>query len=119
MTFVQRYAPHLLYILPALAFVAAGSAKLAGVPDLHASFAQMGLPVAFGYFIGLAEVAGAAGLLWSRTRVLAAAGLVVIMLGAIYYHVAYGVPSPIPAIILLGLLAGTIFVYRPDRGLAA
>ena len=109
---IKRYAPHLLYILPALAFAAAGAGKVAGVPDLLTSFNEMGLPNGFGLFIGLCEVAGAVGLLLSRTRLLAAAGLICIMVGAVYYHVAYSVPSPIPALVLAALLVATIVVFR-------
>ena len=45
--------------LTTLAFIAAGSAKLAGVEQMHLSFALMGLPAWFGYFIGASELAGA------------------------------------------------------------
>lgn len=119
MTTVRRTAPHLLYILAALAFAAAGAGKLARTPDLLAPFETMGLPLAFGLFIGLAELAGAAGLLWSRTRIAAAAGLSLIMLGALYFHLTYGVPSPIPALVLLALLVATIVVFRPSQTAAA
>ena len=109
---LRRYAPHLLYILPALAFAASGAAKLAGVPEVLQSFADMGLPPLFGTFIGICEIAGAIGLLIPRTRLLAAAGLIAIMLGAVYYHIAYAVPSPIPAFVLIALLAGSIWQSR-------
>ena len=59
--------------LSALAFAAAGVAKLMGVPMVHASFANMGLPSWFGYFIGICELAGAIGLLIRRLSGLAAA----------------------------------------------
>ena len=104
MSNVVRYAPYLLIILPALAFAAAGAGKLAGVPMLHESFATMGLPNWFGYLIGTAEVVGAIGLLLPQTRKSAASGLAFIMIGAIYYHVVYSVPSAVPAIVLLVLL---------------
>ena len=79
-----------------------------GVPALHASFEIMGLPGCFGYFIGLAEAAGAVGLLLACTRKLAAAGLSVIMVRAIYFHLAYGIPSAIPAAALLALCVLTM-----------
>ena len=53
MELIKKYAPALLYCLPALAFFAAGSAKLAGVPQVVKPFADMGLPAVFGLFIGL------------------------------------------------------------------
>ena len=54
----------------------------------------------------------------SRTRKLAAAGLIIIMIGAIYFHVAYAVPSALPATVLLVLCALTIY-WKWDRSAAA
>lgn len=104
MNALKKYGPHLFFILPAMAFVAAGIGKLMGIPMLHDSFATMGLPAWFGYFIGTCEIGGAIGLMIPRLRKSAAAGLAVIMVGATYFHMAYAVPSPVPAVILLVLL---------------
>lgn len=109
MNALNKYGPFLFFILPALAFAAAGIGKLMSVPMLHQSFSMMGLPGWFGYFIGSCELAGAVGLLLPQTRKLAASGLVIIMLGAVYFHVTYAVPSPVPAMVLLVLLALTIW----------
>ena len=109
MEFARKYGPHLFYILPALAFAAAGIGKLMGTPMMHQSFSMMGLPSWFGYFIGASELAGALGLLIIQTRKLAAAGLAIIMVGATYFHLAYGVPSAIPAVVLLVLCLLTIY----------
>ncbi|TPV54307.1 DoxX family protein [Aestuariibacter sp. GS-14] len=96
--------------LASLAFAAAGAAKLAGVEAVHTSFATMGLPVWFGYFVGLCELAGAIGIWLRRTRSFASAGLFIIMLGAIYFHVVYeAIPNAIPAIILAVL---TAFIFK-------
>lgn len=73
------------------------------------------MPPLFGHFIGFCEVAGAVGLLLARTRPFAACGLTVIMFGAIYYHVAYGVPSAVPALVLTLLLAATIWVFGRQK----
>jgi len=100
-------------ILVALAFGAAGTAKLMGVPQLHASFAIMGLPSWFGYFIGACELLGAIGLLIRPLSALAASGLVAIMLGAIFFHVYFEVVShALPALILSILLVIIIRVRR-------
>lgn len=106
---LKKYLPYLIFVLPALAFAAAGIGKLMGTPMLHESFAAMGLPAWFGYFIGASELAGAVGLLLPMTRKLAAAGLAVIMVGAVYFHVAYAVPSAVPALVLLVLMVLTIW----------
>lgn len=115
MDMIKKYAPAILYILPALAFLAAGSAKIAGVQEVLKPFVAMGLPSVFGLFIGTCEIAGAIGLLIPRTRVLAAIGLSLIMLGAAYYHISYKAPSPVPAFILLALLAATIWRARTAK----
>lgn len=116
---IKKYAPYLFFILPALAFAAAGSAKLVGVEALHGSFGMMGLPGWFGYFIGACQLAGAIGLLLPQTRKFAAAGLAIIMLGAIYFHIAYAVPSALPATILLILLLLTMWWTWPRRAAAS
>ncbi|MEJ6000812.1 DoxX family protein [Paucibacter soli] len=102
-------------VLLALPLLAAGSAKLAGVPQLHASFALLGLPVWFGYFIGAAEVAGAIGLFIRPLRAWAAAGLAVIMAGAIYFHVLHTpLAQGLPALVLLLLSLLVMRQARPD-----
>ena len=112
---IKKHAPALLYILPALAFLGAGSAKLSEVPEVIKPFAILGLPPAFGLFIGICEIAGGIGLLIARTRIPAAIGLSLIMLGAVYYHLAYQIPSAVPAMILLIFLAGSIWRTRKSK----
>lgn len=98
--------------LAALAFVGAGSMKLMGTPEMHMSFANMGLPTWFGYFIGTCEVAGGIGLLIRKLSAPAAAGLAIIMLGALGYHVTFPpLMAGIGALILL-ILVVTIFINR-------
>ena len=106
---IKAHAPRLFYILPAIAFLGAGIMKLIGTPELHQPFAMMGLPQWFGYFIGAAEAAGAVGLIIPQLRKLAAAGLSIIMVGAAYFHIAYGEPSPVPALVLLVLCLLTLY----------
>ncbi len=72
----------ILIVLTAFAFAAAGVLKLVGDPMFSDSFGKIGLPGAFGYFIGCCEIAGAVGLFIRRLATLAAAGLAIIMLGA-------------------------------------
>ncbi len=72
----------LMYGLAGL-FLFAGGAKLAGAKPLRDLFEQIKLPGVAMYAVGVAEVAGGAGLLWSPTRLWAAAGLALLMLGAI------------------------------------
>jgi putative oxidoreductase len=89
-----------------------GGAKLAGVRHVHASFAEMGLPGWFGYFIGACELLGAAGLFIRPFSALAAAGIAAIMAGALYYHLTYTpIAQALPALVLI-LLGGYIFMRR-------
>lgn len=114
MEFIKRYAIWCPIILSALAFGAAGTFKLMGTPELHQSFALLGLPGWFGYFIGAAEVAGAIGLLFARTRLLAAIGLAIIMVGAVYFHVVFTpLGQAIPALLLLGFM---LLIAHYQRG---
>lgn len=106
--------------LASLAFAAAGAAKLAGVEAVHASFATMGLPAWFGYFIGMCELAGAVGLWLRRTSPFASAGLFIIMLGATYFHVVYeAVPNAIPAIVLAVLTAFIFMTRKAESNVSA
>lgn len=112
MTFLQKYGVLAASVLLALIVGAAGIAKLMGVPMVHQSFAILGLPSWFGYFIGAAEVAGAVGLFIPRLSGHAALGLAIIGAGAVYFHVMHTpISQGVPAIVVL-LLALFIVVNR-------
>lgn len=106
---IGKWIPTVLLALP---LIGAGTAKLMGVEALHASFNAMGLPDWFGYFIGAAELAGGFGLLIPKLSALAATGIVPIMLGAVYFHIAYATPSAIPAVVFIALAVYTIVVRK-------
>lgn len=92
---------------------AAGSAKLAGVPEVLESFSILGLPSWFGYFIGACEVAGAIGLFINPLSALAASGLAMIMIGAISFHIMHTpLAEGIPALIAFSLV---IFIAIKQR----
>jgi uncharacterized membrane protein YphA (DoxX/SURF4 family) len=108
MTFFRKYGLLAACILLALPLIAFGGAKLAGVPQVHESFKVLGLPGWFGYFIGACEVAGGVGLFIKPLRSLAALGLCVILVGALYFHVTHPpLGAGVPALIYL-LLASWI-----------
>ena len=89
-----------------------GIGKLSGSEMMHASFATLGLPGWFGYFIGVCEVAGAIGIWIPRLSALAALGISIIMLGAIYFHIAHTpIAQAIPALVVL-ICCGYIFTQR-------
>lgn len=92
-----------------------GVMKLTGNPMAHQSFADLGLPGWFGYFIGACEVAGAIGIWLRPTSRLAALGIAIIMAGAVYYHVTFPpVQAGIPATVVL--LCSLFIVSRKGTG---
>ena len=112
MNFLQKYGVLIVSAVLALIVGAAGIAKLMGVPMVHQSFAILGLPAWFGYFIGAAEVAGAVGLFIRPLSSLAAAGLAIIGAGAVYFHVTHTPLSDgVPAFVVL-ILALFVAVKR-------
>lgn len=100
--------------LTAAAFLAGGIGKLMGVEMMHQSFAMLGLPVAFGYFIGVCEVSGAIGLFIKKLSSLAAIGLAIIMMGAMYYHIQYDPKGFIPAALLFVFSIIIFFARKKD-----
>ncbi|MGH7275437.1 MAG: DoxX family protein [Candidatus Rokuibacteriota bacterium] len=121
----MTYALWIVQGLLALIFLFAGGMKL--VQPLEVLTAQMPLPGLFVRFIGVAEVLGAIGLILPgllRIRPgltpLAAAGLVIIMIGATVFTLAGGdvVLALIPLVV--GLLSAFVAYGRwrlaPHRG---
>ena len=99
-------------IAAAALFAFAGIGKIMGNEMMLKSFSDLGLPTWFGLLIGVCEVAGAVGLLIRPLSGLAAGGLFLIMLGAIYYHVSFPpLSAALPAIILL-VITGWVFSRR-------
>ena len=105
----------ILQILLALAFIASGGNKLLHLADTVKGFGGMGFPSWFAYFIAGAEVLGGIALLVPGFVRLAAAGLILIMIGAAYVHatkIPGGLlPNGAPALGLLVLLV-VLFVLR-------
>jgi putative oxidoreductase len=100
--------------LLALAFIAAGGAKLPGVAVMVEMFDKVGLGQWFRYFTSLLEVAGAIGLLIPRYAFYAAVLLAIVMVGAIIAHVTVLGGSPAPAAVLL-VLSGIIAYLRGPK----
>ena len=99
-----------------LVMLMGGTMKLTGQPMALQSFADLGLPGIFATFIGVCEIAGAIGLWLRPTSRLAAMGLGVIMMGAVYYHVAFPpIEAGVPALVVL--LSCGLVVYRKGGGI--
>lgn len=99
-------------ILLALAFVSAGGMKLAGAPQFVALFDQIGIGQWFRLLTGTLEVAGGLLLLIPRTSIFGALLLVCVMIGAVFTHLAVIGGNPAPALVLLALSAGVLWLRR-------
>jgi uncharacterized membrane protein YphA (DoxX/SURF4 family) len=104
-------------------FVLVGISKLEGPSALRWAerFAQWGYPSATRPVVGVFEILGGLGVLIPRLRRLAAASLVVIMMGALCTHVMNAeLPRLIPPLVLGGL---ALLLYssppRPSSGQTA
>ncbi len=100
-------------IVLALAFGAAGAAKLAGVPMMVASFDAIGWGQWFRYVTGAIEVLGAVLMLIPATGLLAGLLLGGTMVGATVSHLLVVPGSPVPAIVLGSLCALVVHHLRP------
>jgi putative oxidoreductase len=101
--------------LVALTFIAAAGGKLAGAANMVEMFDKVGLGQWFRYFTGILEIVGAIGLLVSRYAFYAAVLLAVVMVGAIFAHVAVLGGSPAPAAVLLVLSAVIAYLRKPQQ----
>lgn len=98
--------------LLALAFAAAGTAKLYGVPMLVEEFEHIGLGQWFRYLTGSLEILGAVLIIVPSTVAFGAVLLCCIMIGAIFTHLFVIGGSPIPAIVLLALSGIVAYAKR-------
>lgn len=99
--------------LLALVFLASGGAKLASLQFEIDAFMRWGYPLWFMYLTGAIEVAGGLALLIPRLAGLAAAGLALMMTGAIMTHVIHAeLAMGIAATVLFSLLVGSAWVRR-------
>lgn len=102
--------------LLAASFLLAGTSKLFGAAPMRESFAAWGYSQRFRVFVGIAEVAGAIGLLLPATRRPAALGLSALMGGAIATHIANReVKNALPAV---GMLVSAAKLAAPSVGAA-
>ena len=89
----------------ALAFIAAGSAKLLGVPAMIALFDAIAIGQWFRYVTGGLEVLGAALLIVPRATAFGAALLVCVAAGAVAAHLTVLHTAPTAPAVLLALTA--------------
>ena len=113
----RAVASWVIVALLALAYAIVGLGKFG--PDSAEMFGAWGYPGWFAIVIGVLELAGAVGLLVPKTTRYAIIGLTVIMLGAVYTHLANGETTDVarPGI-FLALLWG-VWWLRGSRSLPA
>ena len=112
----RRVGSAVLRSLLTAVFLAAAGMKFAAVPFEVEGFARFGYPFWFMYVVGGLQLLGAM-LLWTRGCVaLGVALLAVLMVGAVGSHLLAGDPAlmPLPALVLLTLLAGVAYVRRSE-----
>jgi uncharacterized membrane protein YphA (DoxX/SURF4 family) len=94
-----------LQVLVALAFVAAGSGKLLGSPDMIALFGAVGIGQWFRYVTGSLEVLGALLHVVPGKTAFGAVLLACVMGGAVVAHLTVLHTAPTAALVLLALTA--------------
>lgn len=110
----QRRIVWAVRILLALAFGAAGIAKLAGVPEMVQVFDAIGFGQWFRYVTGAVEVLGAVLLLIPALGFVGGLVLFATMVGGVATHLLLIGGSPVPALVL-GLLSGFVaWRLRPN-----
>ncbi len=101
-----------LRILAAAAFLAAGGAKLAGVPMMVEIFDHIGIGQWFRVVTGLVEVVSAIALLVPATAAFGGLLLAVTMVFGVLTHLFVIGGSPVPAIVLLLITATVAWLHR-------
>lgn len=117
---MRKYiAPLLLWLISlflTIVFVKAGWPKFSNTSGWARAFVYWGFPTWFRILVGVIEVAGGLLLLVPQTAIYAAAGLAVIMLGAMGTHiVADGNPAAIYHEAVPLALLGVIVYLRTHR----
>lgn len=107
----------ILQILAAATFLLAGGSKLSGVAPMVEMFDKIGLGQWFRYLTAGLEVTGAILLLIPATVTLGGVLLAITMAGAIATHLFILGGSPVPAIVLLVMVATVTWYRRPGGGL--
>ena len=110
----RRIGAWILQGIIAAAFLAAGLAKLAGVPFMVELFEQIGLGQWFRVATGVVEVTGAVALLIPGLASIGALWLGFTMVCAVATHVIILHTSPAPAIVL-GVLNAVVVYLRRDE----
>lgn len=107
----QTIALWVLSIVLAAMFLFSGATKLLMLDKAKPMFVHYGYAAWFATFIGTCEALGGIGLLVPRLAALAAAGLSVIMMGAVYTHLSHQeISHALIPLVLLALLIAVVYI---------
>ncbi|HWL99194.1 MAG TPA: DoxX family protein [Nocardioidaceae bacterium] len=109
---VATVALWLLSASLALPVAMGGVAKLLGDQQMVDMFTDIGTGQWLRILVGGLEIAGAVGLAFPRVAGLAAAGLILLMLGAVVTNLVVLHISPVPPLIFLALAVGVATLRR-------
>ena len=109
---IKHYGLILIRVILAFTFFAAGSAKLAGVDMMVATYDTIGVGQWFRYLTGIIEISSAVLLFAPGKQAYGAALLVCTMIGAVLAHLFLLGPGSFPAIFLGALSGVVLFAYR-------
>jgi putative oxidoreductase len=115
---LRRSLSWTLRILGAAAFLAAGGAKLAGVPMMVEVFDHIGIGQWFRVVTGVIEVIGVVALLVPATAAVSGAFLALMMVVAAGVHLFVIGGSPVPALVLAVVTSAVAWIERASRGRA-
>ncbi|MFC0582463.1 DoxX family protein [Micrococcoides hystricis] len=87
---ILTWVAHIVAIAVGVLFVKEGIQKLMGDANALAPFTDFSWPIWFAYTIGVIEVAGAALLIFPKTRIASAVLLAAVMIGAAATNIANG-----------------------------
>lgn len=114
-TRTTNYLAWTLQVILTFVIGGGGILKLIGDPAMIEMFDDVGIGQWFRYLVGLLELTAAIGLLIPRLRVTAAAGLVLLLVGATITNVAVLEVSPFSALVWAVLAAAVVYLRRDER----
>lgn len=110
---VKSVALWVLQVLLAANFIFAGAGKLAGMEQMVLLFDEIGVGHWFRYFTGVMEITGALVLLIPSAAWIGAAGLGVVMAGAVVTEVFIVSGNAMMPLVLLILVSLVAYARRP------
>jgi len=112
----KSIASWIIQVLIAGLFLMMGSQKLMGEAEMTANFVKWGMPGFMLYVIGTLEVLGAIGLFIPRLAGLAATGLILLMVGALFTHLIHGEYGiALMPVAVMAMLAVVVYLRNPLR----